>query len=135
MGPTCGGGSPVPPLSEASICPMYSTYLLRVRADSFAFFISVTSGLTVMLWTLPRVAQQCPEESTCEGPLRYLKRLWSRNETSPRTTRLKCCSELAPDFSTISEALRVTSCDGGLGFPFLSNVTRAIFAFLLTRFS
>jgi hypothetical protein len=44
-------GSPVlPSLSEATICPMYSTYLFTVRADSDFFMLS-TSGFTVMLCT------------------------------------------------------------------------------------
>src|SRR6266853_81542 len=48
-------GSPVSPsLSDATTCLMYSTYLFTVRADrDFDFFILSTSGLTVMLLTLP----------------------------------------------------------------------------------
>src|SRR5947208_13709004 len=48
-------GSPVSPsLREATTCLMYSTYLFTVRADrDFDFFILSTTGLTVMLLTLP----------------------------------------------------------------------------------
>src|SRR5207245_9336809 len=50
-------GSPVSPsLREATTCLMYSTYLFMVRADrDFDFFILSTTGLTVMLLTLPNV--------------------------------------------------------------------------------
>src|SRR5256885_13711159 len=47
-------GSPVSPsLSEATTCWTYSAYLFTVRADR-DFFILSTSGLTVMLLTLPK---------------------------------------------------------------------------------
>src|ERR1700722_15394120 len=124
-------------------------YLLTVHADSDGF-IFVTNGFTVTLLMLPKgrspisgrihlfraasILEVSLMGSRSRVPThpRYAFAC-SRNVTSPRTTRLKCCSEFAPERSTSSRAIRRTAWDGGLGRPFLSSTTGATFSDMLVR--